>query len=78
MAELFTDKYALIWVIGLAAALFYPVRNLIWALMVRRAMGKAEIDDAERQRLHRRAGVTTTMLVFVFSYFFVNAVVFRG
>ena len=76
MAELFTDKYALIWIIGLAAALFYPARNLIGTLMIRRAMSKAEIDEAERQRLHRRAGVTATMLVFVFSYLFVNFVMF--
>jgi hypothetical protein len=78
MAELFTAKYVLIWVLALAAALFFPVRNLIWALMVRRAMSKAEIDEAERLRLRQRAGVTATLLVFVFSYFFVNVVMFRG
>lgn len=78
MAELFTDKYALLWVIALAAALYYPVRNLILTLMIRRAMSKAEIDEAERQRLQRRASVTTTMLVFVFSYMFVKIVMFQG
>jgi len=76
MAELFTAKYALFWVVALALALFLPVRNLIWALMVRRAMSKAEIDEAERQRLRQRAGVTATLLVFVFSYFFVHVVMF--
>lgn len=78
MAELFTAKYAIFWVVGLALALYFPVRNLIWALMVRRAMSKAEIDAAEQERLRRRAGVTATLLVFVFAYFFVNSVIFRG
>ena len=78
MAELFTAKYALLWVFALAVALFLPVRNLIWALMVRRAMSKAEIDEAERHRLRRRAGVTAGLLTFVFSYFFVNAIMFPG
>jgi len=76
MAELFTAKYALFWVVALALALFLPVRNLIWALMVRRAMGKAEIDAAERQRLRRHASLSAGLLVFVFSYFFVNSVMF--
>lgn len=78
MAALFTAKYALLWVVGLALALYFPVRNLIWALMVRRAMSKTEIDAAEQERLRRRAGVTATFLVFVFAYFFVNSVFFPG
>ena len=78
MAELFTAKYALIWMVALAAALFLPVRNLIWALMVRRAMGKTEIDAAEHTRLRHRATVTAAMLVFVFAYIFVNVVMFPG
>lgn len=78
MAELFTAKYALVWVVGLALALYFPVRNLIWALMVRRAMSKAEIDAAEQERLRRRAGVTATLLVFVFAYIFVTSVLFPG
>lgn len=78
MAELFTAKFALVWAVGLALALFLPVRNLIWTLMVRRAMSKAEIDAAEQDRLRRRAGVSAVLLVFVFAYFFVNGVMFTG
>ncbi len=78
MAELFTAKYALLWVFVLAAALFLPVRNLIWALMVRRAMSKAEIDESEQMRLRRRAGLSAGLLCFVFSFVFVNAVMFQG
>ncbi len=78
MAELFTARYALLWVVALALALFLPVRNLIWTLMIRRAMSKAEIDAAEQLRLRHRATVTATLLVFVFSFFFVNVVIFPG
>lgn len=78
MAELFTAKYTLLWAIVLAAALFVPARNLIWALLVRRAASKAEIDEAEHRRLRKRAGVSAGLLVFVFSYFFVNVVLFQG
>ncbi len=78
MAELFTAKYALLWIVALALALLLPVRNLIWTLMVRRAMSKAEIDGAEQKRLRHRATVTATMLVFVFSFFFVRVVMYPG
>ena len=78
MTELFTEKYELLWVFVLAAALFLPVRNMIWSLMVRRAMSKAEVDEPEQMRLRRRAGATSALLCFVFSIFFVNAVMFPG
>ncbi len=76
MTELFTERYMLLWAAVLAVALFLPVRNLIWALLVRRARSKAEIDEAESHRLRRRAGATAALLCFVFSIFFVNAVLF--
>ena len=78
MAELFTARFALVWVFALTLALFFPVRTLIWTLMVRRAMSKAEIDAAEQERLRRRAGVSAALLVFVFSWLFVNSVMFPG
>ncbi len=78
MTELFTERYMLLWAAVLAVALFLPVRNLIWALLVRRARSKAEIDEAESYRLRRRAGATAALLSFVFSIFFVNAVLFPG
>ncbi len=76
MAELFTAKYALVWVVALAFALFLPVRNLIWTLMVRRAMRAEKIDAAEQARLRRRADVTAGLLGFVFSFLFVNVVMY--
>ncbi len=76
MAELFTERYMLLWAAVLAVALFLPVRNLIWALLVRRASSKAEIDETEANRLRRRAGATAALLCFVFAIFFVNTVLF--
>ncbi len=69
MAALFAKEYALLWAMVLAAALFFPVRKLIWVLYVRRAMKKTggEIDEAEQQRLKARAGMTSALVSFVFS-----------
>lgn len=73
MAELFTAKYALVWMAVLAIALFFPVHRLIWVVSVRRAERDGEQDEARRQRLKRRAAVTAALLVFVFSYFYASS-----
>lgn len=75
MAELFSAKYMLLWALALAAALFAPVRRLIWVLYVRRAEGETAPEE-ERLALRRRAGATALLLCFVFSYFYM-AYLFR-
>ncbi len=78
MAELFTARYVLLWVLALGTALFLPVRQLIWVLYVRRAeRDGVETSDEERLALKKRAGVTAVLLCFVFSYFYMNFL-FRG
>lgn len=75
MQSLFTPEYRWLWTIALMLALFLPVRHLIWVLTVRRAIekgGQDTVDDAEQQRLKRRAGFTAVLLCFVFSYFYVQ------
>ena len=75
MQSLFTPEYRWLWTIALMLALFLPVRHLIWVLTVRRAIekgGQENVDDAEQQRLKRRAGFTAVLLCFVFSYFYVQ------
>lgn len=68
MAAYFTKDYFLLWAAVLALALFLPVRQLIWALYVRRATAKgANVDQAESLRLKRRAGATAALLCFLFS-----------
>ena len=77
MAELFTAKYAVLWAVALAVALFFPVRQLIWALAVRRAERDGNDDETRRRTLKRRAGFTAALLVFIFSYFYTQSL-FEG
>ena len=70
MAELFTEKYVLLWTAVLVAALFFPVRRFIWVMSVRRAERDGKQDEERRKKLKRRAGVTAGLLCFVFSYFY--------
>ena len=75
METLFTSEYRYLWGALLMAALFFPVRQLIWVLMVRRAIvkgGGAKVDAAEQERLKKRAGMTSALLCFLFSLFYVN------
>ncbi len=67
----FSSEYWLLWALVLGVALFWPVRNLIHVLLVRRARAKAgDLDEAELGRLKRRAGATSALVCFVFSVFY--------
>ena len=70
MEALFTEAFMPLWALALALALFFPVRQLIWVIYVRRAMRESEIDDEERARLKRRAGFTSALLCFVFAFIY--------
>ena len=70
MERYFTAEYSLLWALALALALFYPLRQLIWVLTVRRAERKAELADEQRRALKRRAAFTAALLGLVFSYFY--------
>ena len=67
MERLFTADYVWLWALALAAALFYPVHRLLWALYVRRAERDGNEDPARRAMLKRRAAATSALLCFVFS-----------
>jgi hypothetical protein len=58
----------------LAIALFYPVRQLIWTLSVRREERNtgAPPDEIRRSALKRRAGATAALLCFVFALLYQN------
>ncbi len=59
-----------LWLVALAVALFFPVRQLIWVLAVRREQrqtGGQIPDENVRRRLKSRAGVTSALLCLVFS-----------
>ena len=79
MQELFSPQYQWLWTLALCAALFFPVRQLIWALSVRREerkLGKPT-DDGRRRALKRRAAFTSFLLCFIFSIAYIH-VMFRS
>ena len=74
MESFFTTQYQFLWTAGLGLALFFPVRQLIWVLSVRRVERKEGPTDEEgRRALKRRAGFTAALLCFVFSVVYVNS-----
>ncbi len=72
METLFTASYMPFWALALALALFFPVRQFIWVIYVRRATRDSEVDEAEQARLKRRASVTSGLLCFVFAYLYTS------
>jgi hypothetical protein len=73
MAAFFTAEYQWLWIILLSLALFIPVRNLILTLAIKRALKKnGAIVETVRENLKKRASVTSTLLSFIFSYFYTN------
>ena len=64
-----------IWIVLLSTALFFPVRQLIWVLYVRKKQKsqKTVLDD-EKKSLKKRATFTSLFLCIVFSYLYVNQV----
>ena len=64
-----------IWVVLLSTALFFPVRQLIWVLYVRKKQKSQQIvSDEEKKTLKRRATFTSILLCIVFSYVYVTQV----
>ena len=64
-----------IWILFLSVALFFPVRQLIWVLYVRKKQ-KAQkvVSDEEKISLKKRATFTSVLLSIVFSYLYVSQV----
>ena len=64
-----------IWVILLSTALFFPVRQLIWVLYVRKKQKeKKTVSEEEKKILKGRATFTSILLSVVFSYLYVSQV----
>jgi len=74
MTTLFSPDLQWLWTIVLGLTLFWPVRNLIWVLAVRREGHKtgAAVDDERRRALKRQSSVTAALLCFVFVMIYVN------
>jgi|SaaInl8_150m_RNA_FD_contig_21_1268008_length_359_multi_6_in_0_out_0_1 hypothetical protein len=75
MEEIFSPKFQNLWAMIMAIALWFPVRNVIWQMTVRRAIRKAGeeiMSETEKQRLRRRAGVTSAMICIIFSFVYMG------
>ncbi len=72
LVNFYTSFHDPIWVIILSAALFFPVRQLIWILYVRKKQkAQGEISEEEKISLKKRASFTSILLCIVFSYLYV-------
>ena len=69
MEALFSPEFRWLWSAALGLALFFPVRQLIWVLSVRRLQRRTgELPtDTVRKSLKRRAGATSVLLCLVFA-----------
>ena len=64
-----------IWVVVLSVALFFPVRQLIWVLYVRKKQkSQSTVSDDEKKELKKRAAFTSVLLSIVFCYIYVSQV----
>ena len=72
LINFYTSFHDPIWVIILSAALFFPVRQLIWVLYVRKKQkAQNEVSEEEKISLKKRANFTSILLCIVFSYLYV-------
>ena len=64
-----------IWVVALSTALFFPVRQMIWVLYVRKKQkSQTTVSEDEKIVLKKRATFTSVLLCIVFSYLYVSQV----
>ncbi len=64
-----------IWVFVLTTVLFFPVRQMIWVLYVRKKQkSQKTVSDDEKKNLKKRATFTSFLLCVVFSYLYVGQV----
>ena len=63
------------WIILLSTVLFFPVRQLIWVLYVRKKQKtQGSVSEEEKSVLKKRATFTAILLCVVFSYLYVKQV----
>ena len=64
-----------LWTVLLGIVLFYPIRQLIWVLYVRKKQKKQNsVSEEEKKVLKKRATFTSIFLSIVFSYIYVTQV----
>ena len=75
LTQYYTTFHDPFWVIILSIALFFPVRQLIWVLYVRKKQkAQQTVSEDEKKILKKRATFTSILLSVVFSYLYVSQV----
>ena len=75
ITEIYIAFHDPIWVLVLSAALFFPVRQLIWVLYVRKKQkAQKTVSEEEIKKEKTRATLTSILLCVVFSYLYVSQV----
>ncbi len=79
MEGMFSSDYRWLWSAALGVALFFPVRQMIWVLTVRKEQRRAgQLPDEKMQKyLKGRATVTSGLLCLVFAAAY-GSVMFGG
>ncbi len=69
MEGIISPEYRWLWSVALGVSLFFPVRQLIWVLAVRRQQSRSGQlpDEKLQQYLKGRASVTSGLLCLVFA-----------
>ncbi len=70
MEAIVSPDYRWVWSAALGVALFFPIRQLIWVMAVRRQQRRSggQLPDEEtRDSMKSRAGVTSALLCLVFA-----------
>jgi len=75
ITEIYIAFHDPIWILLLSAALFFPVRQLIWVLYVRKKQkAQKTVSEEEIKKEKTRATLTSILLCVVFSYLYVSQV----
>ena len=75
LAAYYTMFHDPFWIILLSSVLFFPVRQLIWVLYVRKKQKtQGSVSEEEKNSLKKRATFTAILLCIVFSYLYVKQV----
>ena len=75
LTEFYIAFHDPIWVALLTTALFFPVRQLVWVLYVRKKQkAQKTVSEEEIKKEKRRANFTSLLLSVVFSYLYVTQV----
>tara|TARA_B100000315_G_C14424865_1_gene517329 strand:+ start:684 stop:929 length:246 start_codon:yes stop_codon:yes gene_type:complete len=76
---LISSEFKWLWSAALGVALYFPIRQLIWVLSVRRTQrrtGETPIEEV-LQSMKRRAGFTSLLLCLVFAAIY-GGIIFEG